>query len=77
VYWSNWLRFAIGFEPQEKAVDLLAARIILLESGPRPARGRLRPVILRNPAGRRSSRPPAICVTWLDELPGSRRHVRM
>jgi hypothetical protein len=54
-------------------MDPLAARIIRLESGPHASRRPARPVLLRNPVGRRSSRPLAIYVTWLDELPGARR----
>ena len=54
-------------------MDPLAARIIQLESAPRSSRRSAKPVLLRNPAGRRSSRSLAIYVSWLDELPGARR----
>jgi hypothetical protein len=54
-------------------MDPLAACIIRLEPGPRTSRRSARPALVRNPAGRRSARPLAIYVTWLDELPGTRR----
>ena len=54
-------------------MDPPAAHIVGLESGPRAMRRSARPALLRNPAGRRRSRPLAIYVTWLDELPGARR----
>lgn len=54
-------------------MDPLAASIIRLKSEPRASRRTARPALLRNAVGRRSSRPLAIYVTWLDELPGAQR----
>jgi hypothetical protein len=54
-------------------MDPLAARIISHARNHRSARRPSGPVLLRKPVGRRGSRPLAIYVSWLDELPGAPR----